>query len=81
MFWQVVFELFSFFRRLKVQRRLKRLTSDRKERLMPKLTKHFIDTEIEYPSKGYRIYRDDELPGFAVRVTKRKCFDGIKRYN
>ncbi len=33
MFWQVVYELFSFWRRLKVKRRLKRLTSDRKEKI------------------------------------------------
>lgn len=53
---------------------------------MPKLTKHFIDSEIAYPSKGYLIYRDDELPGFAVRVTKKsksyifeKRYDGINR--
>ncbi len=53
---------------------------------MPKLTKHFIDSEITFPSKGYLIYRDDELPGFAVRVTKKsksyifeKRYDGINR--
>ncbi len=36
---------------------------------MAKLTKQFIETEIEPPVTGQRFYRDEELPGFAVRVT------------
>lgn len=36
---------------------------------MPKLNKQFIDSEIQSPASGQRFYRDDELPGFAIRVT------------
>jgi hypothetical protein len=39
---------------------------------MPKLTKQFIESEIQAPVTGQRFYRDDDVPGFAVRVT-RKC--------
>ena len=39
---------------------------------MQKLTKQFIESEIEAPVTGQRFYRDEDLPGFAVRVT-RKC--------
>ena len=42
---------------------------------MPKLTKEFIESEIILPVAGQRFYRDDELPGFAVRATaKSKSF-------
>lgn len=36
---------------------------------MPKLTKQFIDSEIQAPASGQRFYRDVEVPGFAIRVT------------
>src|SRR5688572_28194551 len=35
---------------------------------MPKLTKKYVDT-IEPPAAGQRFIRDDELKGFALRVT------------
>jgi integrase len=38
---------------------------------MPKLTKQFIESEIEQPLTGQRFVRDDDLPGFAIRVTPR----------
>lgn len=38
---------------------------------MPKLTKEFIESEIQSPVAGQRFYRDDDLPGFAIRVTAR----------
>ncbi len=38
---------------------------------MPKLTQQFIDLEIHLPEAGQRFYRDDELPGFAIRVTSK----------
>jgi hypothetical protein len=38
---------------------------------MSKLTKQFIELEIEPPSAGQMFYRDDDVPGFAVRVTKK----------
>lgn len=38
---------------------------------MPKLTKEFIESEIQSPVAGQRFYRDDDLPGFAIRVTKK----------
>ena len=37
---------------------------------MPKLTKEFIEAEINSPVTGQRFYRDDDLPGFAIRVTR-----------
>lgn len=39
---------------------------------MTKLTKEFIDSKIEAPKDGQRFYRDEDMPGFAVRAT-RKC--------
>lgn len=36
---------------------------------MTRLTKEFIETEIEKPESGQRFYRDKDVPGFAVRVT------------
>jgi integrase len=36
---------------------------------MVKLTKEFIESEIKAPSSGQRFYRDEDVPGFAVRVT------------
>ncbi len=38
---------------------------------MPKLTQQFIDLEIQLPEAGQRFYRDDEIPGFAIRVTRK----------
>jgi hypothetical protein len=38
---------------------------------MSKLTKHFVECEIELPVSGQRFYRDDDLPGFAIRVTRK----------
>lgn len=37
---------------------------------MPKLTKEFIESELQSPVAGQCFYRDDELRGFAIRVTK-----------
>jgi integrase len=46
---------------------------------MPKLTKRLIDA-IPYPSKGQKFLRDDELRGFALRLTSgRKTFVVEKR--
>ena len=36
---------------------------------MAKLTKQFIESEIQSPAKGQRFFRDDDTPGFAVRAT------------
>jgi len=36
---------------------------------MTKLTKEFIETEIEKPESGQRFYRDRDVPGFAIRAT------------
>lgn len=36
---------------------------------MYKLTKHFIETEIVAPTTGQRFYRDEDVPGLALRVT------------
>jgi hypothetical protein len=38
---------------------------------MSKLTKQFIELEIQPPITGQRFYRDQDLPGFAIRVTRR----------
>jgi integrase len=38
--------------------------------LMPKLTKKFIDNKIHPPDHGQIIFRDTELRGFALRVTR-----------
>jgi integrase len=47
---------------------------------MPKLTKEFIESEVQSPLAGQRFYRDDNLSGFAVRVTaKSKSFILEKR--
>lgn len=47
---------------------------------MPKLTTQFIETEIETPVTGQRFFRDEEISGFAVRVTpKSKSFIFEKR--
>ncbi|MGE0265701.1 MAG: integrase arm-type DNA-binding domain-containing protein, partial [Candidatus Obscuribacterales bacterium] len=35
---------------------------------MPKLTKSFVKS-IRFPERGQVIYRDDQLPGFGLRVT------------
>ena len=37
---------------------------------MPKLTKRFIETKVRRPTRGQIIYRDTELRGFALRVTR-----------
>lgn len=39
---------------------------------MPKLTKEFVESEIETPVKGQRFFRDEDVPGFALRITP-KC--------
>jgi hypothetical protein len=36
---------------------------------MPKLTKHFIDTEIEYPSKGYRTRNSKRFDAYSKLVS------------
>lgn len=42
---------------------------------MPRLTKAFIETELQFPKHGQVFYADVDLPGFGVRVTPhRKCF-------
>ena len=53
---------------------------------MSKLTKQFIESEIQPPVTGQRFYRDDDLPGFAIRVTRKsksfileKRVDGANR--
>ena len=38
---------------------------------MPKLTQQFIDLEIQLPEEGQRFYRDVEIAGFAIRVTRK----------
>jgi len=38
---------------------------------MAKLTKEFVENEIHLTTSGQRFYRDDDVPGFAIRV--RKC--------
>jgi hypothetical protein len=38
--------------------------------LMPKLTKRFIESKIRQPNHGQIIYRDSELRGFGLRVTR-----------
>ena len=42
---------------------------------MPTLSKRFVESEIECPTNGQVIFRDDKLPGFALRVTR-----GCKSY-
>jgi len=51
---------------------------------MAKLTKQFIESEIQLPTSGQRFYRDDDIPGFAVRATAKsfifeKRVDGDNR--
>ncbi|HEY9778267.1 MAG TPA: integrase family protein [Planktothrix sp.] len=47
---------------------------------MPKITKQFIENQTHHPASGQIIYRDDELCGFALRVTQRsKTFIVEKR--
>lgn len=53
---------------------------------MYKLTKQFVETNIEPPEKGQRFYRDEDILGFAVRVTPKsksyileKRVDGVNR--
>ncbi|MBL0186831.1 MAG: integrase family protein [Candidatus Obscuribacter sp.] len=53
---------------------------------MAKLTKQFIESEVQLPLSGQRFYRDDDLPGFALRVTHKsmsyileKRVDGLNR--
>jgi hypothetical protein len=49
---------------------------------MSKLTKQFIESEIQPPSTGQRFYRDDDLPGFAIRVMQKpKSYVLEKRVN
>ncbi len=36
---------------------------------MVKLTKEFIESEIKAPTNGQRFFRDEDVPGFAIRVT------------
>jgi integrase len=53
---------------------------------MSKLTKQFIENEVQLPASGQRFYRDDDVLGFAVRVTRKsksyifeKRVDGVNR--
>lgn len=53
---------------------------------MHKLTKHFIESEIQPPARGQVFYRDADILGFAVRVTPKsmsyileKRVDGANR--
>lgn len=53
---------------------------------MSKLTKQFIESEIQAPLSGQRFYRDDDILGFAIRVTPKsksyileKRVDGVNR--
>lgn len=49
---------------------------------MTKLTIEFIELEIEAPKTGQRFYRDEDIPGFALRVTpKSKSFILERRVN
>lgn len=49
---------------------------------MPKLTKEFIESEIQLPVAGQVFYRDDDISGFAVRATpKSKSYILEKRVN
>ena len=38
---------------------------------MTRLTNEFVESEIQAPSSGQRFYRDEDIPGFAMRVTLR----------
>ena len=47
---------------------------------MSKLTKQFIESEIQPPVTGQCFYRDEDVPGFAIRVTpKSKSYIFEKR--
>jgi hypothetical protein len=49
---------------------------------MPKINQEFLDTHALTPPSGQIIYRDEDLPGFAVRVTARsKAFIVERRVN
>ena len=37
---------------------------------MAKLTKEFVENEIHLTTSGQRFYRDDDVPGFAIRVSR-----------
>ena len=53
-----------------------------KEVAMARISTQFVHAEAQPPSAGQVIYRDDDLPGFAVRVTpKAKSFIVEKRVN
>ena len=53
---------------------------------MATLTKQFMESEIQPPVSGQRFYRDNDIPGFAIRVTSNsmsyileKRIDGVNR--
>jgi integrase len=53
---------------------------------MSKLTKQFVENEIKTPNSGQCFYRDEDIPGFGVRVTRKsksyileKRVDGVNR--
>ncbi len=53
---------------------------------MPELTKQFIELETQTPVSGQCFYRDEDVPGFGVRVTPKsksyifeKRVDGVNR--
>ncbi len=37
---------------------------------MPRISQKFIDRKVRLPDHGQVIYRDDELIGFGLRVTR-----------
>lgn len=37
---------------------------------MPRISQKFIDRKVRRPDTGQTIYRDDELIGFGLRVTR-----------
>lgn len=41
-----------------------------REATLPKITQKFIDRKVKRPTSGQIIYRDDELIGFGLRVTR-----------
>ena len=52
----------------------------RSSSVMSKLTKQFIESEIQPPVTGQCFYRDEDVPGFAIRVTpKSKSYIFEKR--
>ena len=46
---------------------------------MPRITAKFIESEVQCPSTGQLIIRDDELKGFGLRVT-RTCMSFIAEH-